>query len=151
MSLPPRATLRSLARLVPYALAHLKTSIKTTITNPSALRKQATLTRYTIDSDYKRQHDSLLHTEVTRYFPGHGTFKGKITKYYPATDTYSIIYDDNDTEVQSYKDIQSMIPGTDAYVANQVNMHALSLAFSAAAAEAQTAPSLRLQRASVIS
>ena len=118
-----------------------KTSIKTTITNPSALRKQATLTRYTTDSDYKRQRDSLLQTEVTRYFPGHGTFKGKITEYYPATDTYSIIYDDNDTEVQSYKDIQSMIPGTDAYAAHQVNMHALSLAFSAAATEAKTAPS----------
>jgi hypothetical protein len=64
-----------------------------------------------------------------------------IREYYPATDTYSIIYDDDDTEVQSYKDIQGMIPGTDAYVANPVNMHALSLAFSAATAEAKTAPS----------
>ena len=77
---------------------------------------------------------------MEREFPGYGKVKDKVTEYYPASDTYSIVYEDNDTEVQSFKDIQSMIPGTPANVAHVLNMQALSIAFLAAHDEAKHAP-----------
>ena len=70
--------------------------------------RQTTLDRFTHDDAFRKQQKALLKTKVRKFFPGHGTFHGTITK----SDTYHILFDDDDEEVYSFANIQKYIPGT---------------------------------------
>ena len=49
---------------------------------------------------------------VYKYFPGHGTFSGKVTYYAPKSDTFRVVYDDGDDEVLTYKDMRDLVTHT---------------------------------------
>jgi hypothetical protein len=80
-----------------------------------ARARQTTYDRYNHDESYSTKRNALVNTNVRKYFPGYGTFKGIITSYNPITDTYHILYDDGDEEVDTYDSIQKYIEGTPEY------------------------------------
>ena len=55
-----------------------------------------------------------VNTRIQKYFPGHGTFNGIVTAYYPSHNTYHIRYDDNDDEIISYKSLLRLIENKSA-------------------------------------
>jgi hypothetical protein len=71
--------------------------------------KQTTYQRYNSDVDFRTTRDKLVNTKVRKFVPGHGTFQGIITSYYPITDNYHILYDDGDEEVANYASLQKYI------------------------------------------
>ena len=95
---------------------------------------QRPIDHYNQDADYRKKRTSLIKTRVRKFFPGHGTFEGTITSYYPTSDTYHILFDDNDTMVDSYANIQQYIPGTPEYAAANQNAIALAIALDNAMA-----------------
>jgi hypothetical protein len=74
--------------------------------------RQTTYQRYNNDGSFRTTRDALVNTKVRKCFPGHGTFQGIITSYYPITDNYHILYDDGDEEVDTYASIQKYIEST---------------------------------------
>jgi hypothetical protein len=50
--------------------------------------------------------------EVSKFFPTHGTFKGKVQQYDYASDHYTITYEDNDVERVPYVNMKRVVPGT---------------------------------------
>ena len=55
-----------------------------------------------------------VNTRIQKYFPGHGTFNGIVTAYYPSHNTYHIRYDDSDDEIISYKSLLRLIENKSA-------------------------------------
>jgi len=76
--------------------------------------------------------------EVRKFFPTHGTFKGKIQQYHYASDNYTITYEDNDVERVPYVNMKRIVPGTPEYIEHQSIVKALHVAFIAAATEASS-------------
>ena len=95
--------------------------------------------KYTSDPQYKAERDSYLGKEVQKYFPTHAKmFKGKVQHYHYATDTYTILFEDDDQETMTYSDLQLILPDSNLY--NQDHLAAqVHLAFCAAALEAEHA------------
>ena len=116
--------------------AQLPTRSSTRVrTAPAVFRPSARLTaydRYNQDDDFRTAREALLKTKIRKFFPGHGVFQGTITSYYPATDTYHLLFDDGDDEVDSYANIQAYISGTPEYEAAHGNALALTVALDAA-------------------
>jgi len=83
--------------------------------NPNAERKANLLKQYNSDKEYSDDHNSILDIAITKQFPGHGSFNGKITEYHPASDNYSITYQDGDSEVMSHSNVLKYIRGTKQY------------------------------------
>ena len=98
--------------------------------------RQTKLDRFNNDDTFRKQRTALLQTKVRKLFPGHGTFNGTITAYYPKSDTYHILFEDEDEEVDSYDKIQKYIPGTPEYAAEHGNALALTVALEAAVTQA---------------
>jgi len=69
---------------------------------------------------------------ITKQFPGYGSFNGKITEYHPASDNYSITYQDDDSEVMSHSNVLKYIRGTKPYEDYHENQMALYSAFHTA-------------------
>ena len=42
--------------------------------------------QYNSNKEYADDRNSILDTEITKHFPGHGSFNGKITEYHPASE-----------------------------------------------------------------
>jgi len=80
--------------------------------NPNAERKTNLLKQYNSDQEYSDDRNSILDMAITKQFPGHGSFNGKITEYHPASDNYSITYQDGDSEVMSHSNVLKYIRGT---------------------------------------
>jgi len=74
--------------------------------------RQTTLDRLTHDDAFRKQQKALLKTKVLQVLSQTRTFNGTITTYYPKSDTYHILFDDDDEEVYSFANIQKYIPGT---------------------------------------
>ena len=54
----------------------------------SIATRQANLSkRYNSDKEYSDDHKSLLNIAITKRFPGHGSFNGKISGYHPVSKT----------------------------------------------------------------
>ena len=98
--------------------------------------KQSNQDRYNQDETFRNARFDLLRTKVKKFFPGYGMHNGVIDAYYPATDTYHILYDDDDEEVDSYEKIQKYIPGTAEYTAEHGNALALTVALDTAITQA---------------
>ena len=100
--------------------------------NPNAQKKENLLKQYNSNKEYANDRNSILDTEITKHFPGHGSFKGKITEYHPASDNYSINYQDGDSEIMSHSNILKYIKGTQQYEDHHENKKALYSAFNTA-------------------
>jgi len=83
--------------------------------NLNAERKANLLKQYNSDQEHSDDHNSILDIAITKQFPGHGYFNGKITEYHPASDNYSITYQDGDSEVMSHSNVLKHIRGTKQY------------------------------------
>ena len=70
---------------------------------------------------------------MTKHFPTHGTFKGKVAEYHYVSDHYTITYEDNDVDRMTYANMKAIVPGTPEFETNKANMQALHVAFVAAA------------------
>jgi hypothetical protein len=55
---------------------------------------------------------SWINKPIFKYSRSCGTFKGTVTQYYPSTDTYTIVYADNDTETVTYSGMTALVPST---------------------------------------
>jgi len=66
---------------------------------PTQKEKPNLLKQYNFDQEYSDDRNSILDIAITKHFPGHSSFNGKITEYHPASDNYSITYQDGDSEV----------------------------------------------------
>ena len=107
--------------------------------NPNAPRKANLLKQYNSDKEYSDDHNSILDIvitildiAITKHFPGHGSFNGKITEYHPASDNYSITYQDGDSEIMSHSNVLKYIRGTKQYEDYHENQKALYSAFHTA-------------------
>ena len=68
------------------------------------------LKRYAFDKSYSEERNALLNVSISKRFPRHGSFKGTITEYHPASDNYSVSYQDGDTEVMSHSNVLKFVP-----------------------------------------
>jgi hypothetical protein len=50
------------------------------------------------DPAHRQERLSWIGKDVSKFFPTHGTFKGKVQQYHYASDNYTITYEDNDVE-----------------------------------------------------
>jgi hypothetical protein len=85
------------------------------------------------DPTHKQERLSWRGKEVSKFFPTHGTFKGKAHQYHYASDHYTITYEDNDIERVPYVNMKRIVPGTPEYIEHQSIVKALHVAFIAAA------------------
>jgi hypothetical protein len=90
-------------------------TFKARLENPNAQKKENLLKQYNSNKAYANDRNSILATAITKHFPGHGSFNGKITEYHPASDNYSITYEDGDSEIMSHSNILKYIKGTQQY------------------------------------
>jgi len=100
--------------------------------NPNAERKANLLKQYNSDKDYSDDRNSILDIAITKHFPGHGSFDGKITEYHRASDNYSITYQDGISEVMSHSNVLKYIRGSKQYEDYHENQKALYSAFHTA-------------------
>jgi len=98
---------------------------------PSQKEKQI-FSNNTIPTKYSDDRNSILDIAITKQFPGHGSFNGKITEYHAASDNYFITYQDGDSEVMSHLNVLKYIRGTKQYEDYHENQKALYRAFHAA-------------------
>ena len=99
---------------------------------PMPRRKKNLIKQYNSNKEYANDRNSILDTEITKHFPGHGSFKGKITEYHLASDNYSINYQDGDSEIMSHSNNLKYIKGTQQYKDHNENQMALYSAFNTA-------------------
>jgi len=85
-------------------------SFKSRLENPTEVKKSGLLKRYALDKSYSEERNTLLNMSITKRFPGHGSFKGTITEYHPASDNYSVSYQNGDTEVMSHSNVLKFVP-----------------------------------------
>ena len=97
-----------------------------------AEKKANTLKHYQSDKTYSDNCNSLLNISITKRFPGHGFFNGKITEYHPASDNYLITYQDGDSEVMSHSNVLKYVKGIKQYEVHHENQLALYSAFHTA-------------------
>jgi hypothetical protein len=90
------------------------------------------------DPAHKKERLSWICKEVSKFFPTHGTFKGKVQQCHYASDHYTITYEDNDVERVPYVNMKRVVPGTAEYIDNQSIVTALHVAFIAAATDASS-------------
>ena len=102
--------------------------------------------KYHSDKVHKETRDQLVNTTITKHFDGHGSFKGTIKEYYPSTDNYHILYEDNDDEVMTYKKLQKYIPGTTEYQ-RQASANMAMFSFATAIDDARHATTANLEQA----
>jgi len=100
--------------------------------NPIAARKTNLLKHYNSDKDYSDDRFSLFDIDITKRFPGHSSFNGKISEYHPASDNYSITYQDSHSEVMSHSDVVKYVKGTKQYKDHHDNQLALYSVFHTA-------------------
>jgi hypothetical protein len=98
---------------------------------PSQKEKQI-FSNNTFPTKYSDDRNSILDIAITKHFPGHGSFNGKITEYHPASDNYSITYQDGDLEITSHSNILTYVKGTQQYQAHHENQLALYSTFHTA-------------------
>ena len=55
------------------------------------------------------ERESWVGKRVSKIFPPHGRFSGTVTQYARKTDTYEIIYEDEDSEVLTYEDMVNIV------------------------------------------
>jgi hypothetical protein len=79
---------------------------------------------------------SWIGKDVSKFFPTHGTFKGKVQQYHYASDNYTITYEDNDVERVTYANMKRVVHGTPEYADHQSIVRALHVAFTAAITDA---------------
>jgi len=75
---------------------------------------------------------------ITKRFPGHGSFNEKISEYHPASDNYSITYQNGNIEVMSYSNVLKYVTGTKEYEDHHNNQLALYSAFHTAVSSTMT-------------
>ena len=79
-------------------------------------------TRYNSDATYKAERDSLVGKPVNKFFPMTAKLHaGNVTQYHCSTDTYTIVYDDDDFEVMTFDKLQFILPSSPLY--NQAALH----------------------------
>ena len=62
--------------------------------------------RYKTVSSYRNERDVLIGRAVSKFFPAHErNYSGTVRHYHFASDTYTIEYEDKDSEVISYSDL----------------------------------------------
>ena len=88
------------------------------------------------DPAHRQERLSWIGKDVSKFFPTHGTFKGKVQQYHYASDNYTITYEDNDVERVTYANMKRVVPGTPEYADHQSIVRALHVAFTAAATDA---------------
>ncbi len=88
------------------------------------------------DPAHRQERLSWIGKDVSKFFPTHGTFKGKVQQYHYASDNYTITYEDNDVERVTYANMKRVVPGTPEYADHQSVVRALHVAFTAAATDA---------------
>jgi hypothetical protein len=88
------------------------------------------------DPTHKQERLNWIGKEVSKFFPTHGTFKGKVHQYHYASDHYTITYEDSDVERVPYVNMKRIVPNTPEYIEHQSIVKALHVAFIAAATEA---------------
>ena len=94
--------------------------------------------QYNHDESFRTTRDALVNTKVRKFFPGYGTYTGTITSYYPITDTYHMLFDDGDEEIDSYVNIQKYFEGTPEYEQAHTTALALTVSLDTAIALAAT-------------
>ena len=95
---------------------------------PSLIKKprttkspSATETRYLTDATYRQERDSHIGKPIQRFFTSHARiFKGKVTEYHYSTDTYSLLYEDDDQEVVTYDELQTLLPDSPRFTQHDV-------------------------------
>jgi len=100
--------------------------------NPFTERKTNLRKHCKSDKAYSDNCNSVLYIAITKRFPGHGSFDGKITEYHLVSDNYSITYQDGDSQVMSHSNVLKYVKGTKQYDAHHENQVALYSAFHAA-------------------
>ena len=88
------------------------------------------------DPAHRQERLSWIGKDVSKFFPTHGTFKGKVQQYHYASDNYTITYEDNDVERVTYSNMKRIVPGTPEYADHQSIVRALHVAFTAAVTDA---------------
>jgi hypothetical protein len=111
---------------------------KTTHTPRPPRLKTPSETLWHTDPAHKKERLSWIGKEVSKFFPTHGTFKGKVQQYHYVSDHYTITYDDNDVERVPYVNMKRVVPGTAEYAEHQSIVTALDVAFIAAATDASS-------------
>jgi len=79
--------------------------------SPIASRKANLLKHYNSNKEYSDDCNSQLNIAITKRFPGHGSFKCQISEYHPASDNYSITYQDGDSEAMSHSNVLKYTKG----------------------------------------
>ena len=59
---------------------------------------------------FRNERNSMIGKRVSKYFPGHGAFKGTVQEYAIKTDNYLLVYDDGDQETIKYRDLLQYLP-----------------------------------------
>jgi len=106
--------------------------------NPNAQRKTNLLKRYNSDKKYSDDRNLILDIAIIKKCPGHGSFNGKITEYYPASDNYSITYQDGDS--MSHSNVLKYIRGPKQYEDYHENQMAIYSAFHTAVSSTTSQP-----------
>ena len=67
--------------------------------------------RYHADVRYRALRDGLVGAAVSKFFPApHArSYSGTVLEYHCATDTYTILYEDEDSEVMPHADLQGIL------------------------------------------
>jgi hypothetical protein len=88
------------------------------------------------DPAHRQERLSWIGKDVSKFFPTHGTFKGKVQQYHYASDNYTITYEDNDVERVTCTNMKRVVPGTPEYADHQSIVRALHVAFTIAVTDA---------------
>lgn len=77
--------------------------------------------RYQSDSTYRAERDSHVGKPIQRFFASHARlFNGHVTEYHCSTDTYSLLYEDDDQEVVSYDELLTLLPNSPSFTQQNV-------------------------------
>jgi len=104
---------------------HPPAAFKARPEDPIAERKVNLLKQYNSNKEYSDFRTSILDIAITKHFPGHGSFNGKIIEFHPTSDNYSIIYQDGGSEVMSRSNVLKYIKSTKQHEDYHENQKAL--------------------------
>ena len=66
--------------------------------------------RYNADAPYRAERNGLIGRAVSKFFRAQArSYWGTVLEYHCATDTYTILYEDEDSEVMLHADLQAIL------------------------------------------
>ena len=97
-------------------------SLRPRTTKPLVTKPTKHTPRYDTDEEFRNERNSMIGKRITKYFPGHGAFKGTVQEYAIKTDNYLVVYD---VEPNSWREMRKSTHAAKLQIACDEEMESL--------------------------